>query len=201
MIFMLTVNTTTQNIPADNQSGQERINNVSENSILDDIQLMALVKEDDKDALREIIKHHEIPLLNFFRRLGADINRAEECVQDTFIKLYNYRRKYKPTHKFTTFLYTLARHSWADECRRWKRNKSIESVESIEFKESVDNRLDIQGAINKLSDKLRMTMILSVYQGLNYEEIAQVLKIPLGTVKSRMSLAFGELREILKDEK
>jgi RNA polymerase sigma-70 factor (ECF subfamily) len=201
MIFMFTTEVVTPDVPINIGGKQEYTDNISENPILDDIQLMALVKEGNKDAFRKIIQHHEIPLLNFFRRLGADIDRAEECIQDTFIKLYNYRKKYTPSAKFTTFLYTLARHSWADECRRWKRNKSKESVELIEFKESVDCRLDIQDAINKLSDKLRVTMVLSVYQGLNYEEISEVLKIPVGTVKSRMFSAFGELREILKDDK
>jgi len=176
---------------------------------LSDFQLMALLKSrtyphgwvrDENDAFREIIQRYQSPLLNFFRRLGADINRAEDCIQETFIKLFNYRYKYRPTHKFTTFLYTLARHSWADEGRRQKRNKFIESKEFVESKEPLDDRLDIQEAINKLSEKLRMTVVLSIYQGLTYEEIAEVLKIPVGTVKSRMSLAFQQLREVLKDE-
>jgi RNA polymerase sigma-70 factor (ECF subfamily) len=167
----------------------------------DDIQLMALVKDGNLDAFRRIMERHQNSLLNFFRRLGADIYRAEDCVQETFIKLYNYRSKYKATAKFTTFLYTLARHSWADSCRKEKRlYQSDESIESEESIKSLDCKLDIEMALGKLSDKLRETVILSVYQGLNYQEIAEVLEIPLGTVKSRMSAAFEELRKILGEE-
>jgi hypothetical protein len=53
----------------------------------DDIQLMSLVKKGDTEAFREIIKRHQASLLNLFRRLGADIYRAEDCTQETFIKL------------------------------------------------------------------------------------------------------------------
>ena len=179
---------------------------------------MALVKEDDTDAFRQIIQHHQTPLLNFFCRLGAYIDRAEDCVQETFIKLFNYRYKYRPTAKFTTFLYTLARHTWVDECRRRRRFPSnplyqegaggvLHTPKSPlirgDFRSGnccVDNRLDIQMALGKLSDKLRMTVVLSIYQGLTYEEIGRILKIPVGTVKSRMSLAFQQLREVLGDD-
>jgi len=199
---MLTTEVVTPDVPIDKGDKQEHTIHISESSILDDIQLMAQVKKGDKDAFRKIIQHHEVSLLNFFRRLGANIDSAEECVQETFIKLFNYRKKYKPTHKFTTFLYTLARHSWADSWRREKHQ--VLRMADCELRSvnpnAVDSRLAVQEAINNLSDKLRITMVLSVYQGLNYEEIAGVLKIPVGTVKSRMSLAFEQLREILKND-
>lgn len=190
-------------ITTDGGNEQEHQDNIPKSLILDDIQLMAQVKKGDKDAFRKIIQNHEVPLLNFFRRLGANTDRAEECVQETFIKVFNYRKKYKPTHKFTTFLYTLAKHSWADECRRQKRHESRVmryASDTYDAGYTTQDRLDIQEAIDRLSDKLRITMVLSVYQGLNYEEIAEVLKIPIGTVKSRMSMAFEQLREILKDD-
>lgn len=184
---------------------------------LDDIQLMALVKKGDTGAFRQIIQHHQISLLNFFRRLGADIDRAEDCVQETLIKLFNYRYKYRPVNladgkagKFTTFLYTLARHTWVDELRRQKRSgisallsdrDTTVKAEAIRKNNYADDRLDIQMALGKLSEKLRMTVVLSIYQGLNYEEIGRVLKIPTGTVKSRMFLAFQQLKEVLRDDK
>ena len=170
----------------------------------DDIQLMTLVKKGDTDAFRKIIQHHQASLLNLFRRLGADINRAEDCVQETFIKLFNYRRKYKPTSKFTTFLYTLARHTWVDEYRCQRRYESCvlrHASETHDAGPRTQDCLDIQDALGKLSEKLRMTVVLSVYHGLTYEEIAQVLKIPVGTVKSRMSLAFEQLRGLLQNNK
>ncbi len=176
---------------------------------MNDIQLMARLKRGDTHALEKLIRRYQTPLLNFFRRLGANIDRAEDCAQETFIKLYGYRYKYRPTAKFATFLYTLARHTWIDEYRRQRRSRiSHEATENTEHLSELcasvadhkDDRLDIETALGRLSEKLRMTVILNIYQGLNYEEISKVLNIPVGTVKSRMSLAFEALRKVLKDD-
>ena len=86
----------------------------------DDFTLMAQVRAGREDAFRILVERHRRPLLNFFARLGAS-NHGEDLAQMTFVRLWTYRKKYKPTAKFTTFLYTLARHTWLDFLRRQKR--------------------------------------------------------------------------------
>ena len=78
---------------------------------------MLLAGAGDRDAFELLVRRHHQPLLNFFLRMGVDRD-AEDLVQQTFIRLYNYRQRYRPSAKFTTFLYLLARQVWVDELRR-----------------------------------------------------------------------------------
>lgn len=168
----------------------------------DDFALMARMREEDEAAFRILVDRHRRPLLNFFARLGAS-SHGEDLAQETFIRLWNYRKKYKPSAKFTTFLYTLARHAWLDHVRRSIRFKLFSDRYREEIPSSTDGGLgrlrkdlDVQTALDQLSPKLRETLVLAVHQGLAYDEIAAVLRIPVGTVKSRVSNALAALKEI-----
>ncbi len=166
----------------------------------DDIALMARVRKGDEGAFAQLIARHELPLVNFFRRLGA-YQEAEDLAQVTFLRLFRYRTRYRPSAKFTTFLYTLARHAWADHLRQVARRERIVERGRIEWPTSdgatsgmARARLDAQAALAALPEKLRMVVVMSLYQGLDYAEIAKALGIPVGTVKSRMFLALRRLR-------
>ena len=166
----------------------------------DDIALMARVRKGDEGAFAQLVARHEMPLVNFFRRLGA-YQVAEDLAQDTFLRLFRYRTRYRPSAKFTTFLYTLARHAWVDHLRQIARRERIVERGRIEWPTSDDAtsgvaraRLDAQAALATLSEKLRVVVVMSLYQGLGYAEIAKALGIPVGTVKSRMFLALRQLR-------
>lgn len=167
----------------------------------DDFALMALVRLGREDAFRRLVEKHQRPLLNFFARMGAS-HHGEDLAQETFVRLWNYRNKYKPSAKFTTFLYTLARHAWLDFVRRQIRFKLFSDRYREEMPASTDGgigqlrrKLDVQAALEKLSPKLREVLVLAVHQGLAYDEIAEILRIPVGTVKSRMFNALATLQE------
>ncbi len=169
-----------------------------------DSELMRLVKAGRQEAFVALVHRHQQSLLNFFRRMGAYTDEAEDLAQEVFLRLFNYRSRYRPSAKFTTFLYTLARHARADMMRisrRWpEAGAEISSDSAVTDHEHVlqaDTQIDMQSALDRLSEKLRMVVVLSIYQGFRYREIAEVLGIPLGTVKSRMYLALEQLREIL----
>ena len=168
----------------------------------DDFALMALVRAGREDAFRLLVERHQRPLLNFFTRLGAS-SHGEDLAQETFVRLWNYRKKYKPAAKFTTFLYTLARHAWLDYVRRQSRFQLFTRRYRDEMPVATDGglgrlrkNLDIQAALERLSPKLREVLVLAVHQGLNYDEIAAVLHIPVGTVKSRVFNALATLQEM-----
>jgi RNA polymerase sigma-70 factor (ECF subfamily) len=134
--------------------------------------------------------------------MGASTH-GEDLAQETFLRLWNYRTKYKPAAKFTTFLYTLARHAWLDHIRRQNRFRLFAERYREEIPASTDGglgrlrrTLDIQDALNRLTPKLRETLVLAVHQGLTYDEIASVLRIPVGTVKSRVFNALATLQEL-----
>ena len=119
---------------------------------------------------------------------------------------YGIIAKYKPKAKFTTFLYTLARHAWLDTCASIPAFSCLPSYrEEMPTSTSggldrVRRELDIQDALNQLTPKLREVLVLAVLQGLNYREIARVLHVPVGTVKSRVFNALATLRRIYHEK-
>ncbi len=173
----------------------------------DDFALMALVRAEREEAFRALVLRHQRPLLNYFVRLGAS-SHGEDLAQETFLRLWNYRKKYRPTAKFTTFLYTLARHVWLDYVRRQVRFKLFADRYRREMPAATDGglgrlrrQLDVQAALDRLSPKLRDVLVLAVHQGLSYDEIAAIVRIPVGTVKSRVFNALAALQEIYREEK
>lgn len=167
-----------------------------------DYELMDRTRAGDQTAFAALIRRHQGPLLNFFRRLGAGSD-AEDLAQEVLLRLYRYRERYVRSAKFTTFLYTLARHTWADHWRKTKRRERIEERAEEELPRAddvaaarVSAALDAQHALEQLPEKLRIVLVMSLYQGLKYSEIAEALDIPEGTVKSRVFLALRRLREI-----
>ena len=166
-----------------------------------DFALMEHVRSGRTEAFRVLVERHQRPLLNFFSRLGASTH-GEDLVQETFLRLWNYRNNYTPRAKFTTFLYTLARHAWLDWVRRRNRFRLFSERYRREVPDSTDGGLgrlrkdmDVQAALDRLPPKLRETLVLAVHQGLPYDEIAAVLSVPVGTVKSRIHTALSLLRE------
>ena len=165
-----------------------------------DASLMRQVALGDDAAFESLVKKYQKPLLNFFVRMGAS-SESEDLVQNTYVRLYQYRDRYQPTAKFTTFLYALAYRVWADLGRKRQRRErlrsSLQTIIDI-FQPHVPvtavPAIDVESALARLSDKLRHVIVLHFYQGLPYQEIADVLHIPLGTVKSRINLAITALR-------
>lgn len=172
-----------------------------------DAEWMMRVAEDSEEAFAQLVERHQTPLLNFFARMGAYAD-CEDLVQETFVRLYRYRRQYKATARFTTFLYHLARHVWADRWRKIVRFDRLTTAFQSELEiharttklERPGDAADIEGALDKLSPKLREVIVLNIYQGLRYQEVADVLGIPLGTVKSRINLALAALKEALNED-
>jgi RNA polymerase sigma-70 factor (ECF subfamily) len=173
----------------------------------DDKTLMELTRAGRQGAFEELIRRHQPALVNYFARMGV-YNNAEDLTQETFIKVFNYRHRYRPTAKFTTFLYTIARNVFLDNIRKTRREKTSAELLQADWMEPEGNKaaglrlkLDVKEALDQLSEKLRSVVVLSYWQGLRYDEIAGVLGIPPGTVKSRMFHALNRLKEIFDREK
>ena len=168
---------------------------------LSDEELMVSTRDGNRDAFTELIHRYQNPLVNYFRRMGARMDEAEDLVQETFMRLFAYRERYEPTGRLRNLLYLLARHAWADMARKQSRQptSSTEAVEAVSVSDGLKpgEHLDVQSALDALSEKLRSVVVLNVYQGFKQREIAGLLDIPLGTVKSRLHLAFKQLKEYL----
>ena len=169
----------------------------------DDHELMARLRDGDQEALRGLIERYQSALVNYFGRLGAQQD-GDDLAQETFVRLYQYRNRYEPRAKFTTFLFTLARHAWADRGRKSARlervrRRLMEQPDRMATGPTGDG-LDVRSALAQLPEKLRMVLVLNYYEGMGYEEIGRVLKVPVGTVKSRVFLAMLRLREMFHED-
>ena len=172
----------------------------------DDHELMRALAGDDEQALRLLVERYQGMMLNFFARSGAESD-AEDLVQETFVRLYRYRKRYRPTAKLTTFLHTLARHVLLDHVRRrkrwfrlldgWSRQAPDMDARSAG---AAGRRMDAERLMNGLSEEMRSVVVLVFYQGLAYQEAAEVLGVPVGTVKSRMFNALNQMREQMQQD-
>jgi len=159
------------------------------------------------DRLISEARKYEKNLLNFFWRQGVSPSEGEDLVQETYLRLWNYRDRYVPTAKLSTFLFMLARQVRIDDLRRASRRREREEryVKDSQSRcaapsGAADAREDVRWALMRLSEPLREVVELGVMQDLPYADVAEILGVPVGTVKSRMHNALKKLKEVFDDE-
>jgi RNA polymerase sigma-70 factor (ECF subfamily) len=157
------------------------------------------------DGLMAEAKKYEKNLLNFFSRQGVSSFESEDLVQETYLRLWNYRDRYERTAKLSTFLFYLARQVRIDALRRQTRREARELKWGEEEPEvqlpGLCIREDVRWALSQLSEMHREIVELGVFQDLPYAEISGILSIPVGTVKSRMSNALKNLKEVFDERR
>ena len=157
------------------------------------------------EALMAEARKFERNLLNFFCRQGVSPSDGEDLVQETYLRLWNYRRAYRPTARLSTFLFLLARQVRIDALRRQTRRADREESwgrdqPTAGSPAAFGVREDVRWALGRLSEPLREVVELGVFQDLPYAEVAEILGIPVGTVKSRMHNALKELKEAFDEQ-
>ena len=169
----------------------------------EDARLMVQVRKGSQKAFVRLCERQEAPLLAFFRRMGADSHTAEDAVQETLIRVFRFRDRYEPRTRFSSFLFTLARNVWVDALRRRARNPSVDACTldgplPPSSQRNPDLGMDLTAALDQLSAEHRMVLVLSVFHGLLYREIGEIMGVPEGTVKSRVFHGLRKLRVILE---
>lgn len=181
---------------------------------ISDEDLIERFQQGDTSAYESIVKRYKDQLLNFVFRFLANEEEAEDVVQETFLRVYRNRFAYTRVAKFSTWIYTIAGNLARTELRRRKRRRlfsiSDMGIEDRDYEISdevfnpethVDSALQeeiIQREISKLSPKFREVIILRDVQELSYEEISKIIRVPIGTVKSRVNRARLRLQNRLK---
>jgi RNA polymerase sigma-70 factor (ECF subfamily) len=181
---------------------------------ISDEKLIAKFQQGDVQAFDLLVRRYKDQLLNYVFRFVGNRADAEDIVQETFLRVYKNKHYYKEIAKFSTWVYTIAGNLAKTELRRRKRRKvfSVSNFVNDERdydikdtarnpEERVDGRMTdsyIQNAIDKLPAKFKEVILLRDVQGFAYEEISQILGIPLGTVKSRVNRGRLRLQEDLK---
>jgi len=177
--------------------------------------------EGDPQAFADLMKRWQKPMQNLCVRMTGDLHKAEDITQGVFVRLYSARAGWEPESKFSTFLWRIALNLCHDELRKSKRRGecSLEELEedndiqlhSMPSTEPGPDALvqrqemagEVRQALLKLAAHYREVVVLRHYEHLQFNEIADVLGIPEGTAKSRMSEALNQLNRLLKhlDEK
>jgi RNA polymerase sigma-70 factor (ECF subfamily) len=179
-----------------------------------DQELVKRCLEGDGSAWEALLRAHTRKLYNLSYRFTGRPSEAEDLTQEVFIKVFQTLRSYDARQgTFTTWLNRVARNHLVDHYRRTKRDRQTDSLEDQLPKleetpgpdsqpsarvEARERRELLQRALEKLSPDLREAVILRDLQDLDYAEIAQVLGVPEGTVKSRINRGRLELARVLK---
>lgn len=183
-----------------------------------DLLLVERCQQDDTEAYELLVDRYRNKILNYVARYSGSTADAEDLTQEVFIKAYLAIKKFRGQSSFQTWIFQIANNVCVDRFRRTRRERIAysldEPVETDEGEvereipdwswdpEAVAQSRELQALVQKtlttLSDKLRSVIILHDLEGMRYEEIAEILNIPLGTVKSRLFNARVELRNRLR---
>lgn len=183
---------------------------------LTDEQLILEFQEtNDTEIFEAIVSRYKNPLFNFVFRFLGDRDATSDVVQETFIKVYRNKDSYKTFAKFSTWIYTIAGNLAKTELQRRKRKNQVSINSWGEDEETMDlpdggplpdrlvdsgikNKM-IQEALLKLPEVYREMIILRDIQEMSYEEIAEMMDISIGTVKSRINRGRAQLQDLLRD--
>lgn len=168
------------------------------------------------EAFTTLIERYERPLFNFFLRSLRNAALAEEHFQETFLRCCRALPEFDaddPGANFKAWVYRIAVNLVRDEARKPAFQRALALEQELGLDAEADRppspedeaswaqqRARVRRAVTGLPEQPREVVILHQYQGLSYPEIAEVLDIPLGTVKSRMHAALVELRKVLVDD-
>ncbi|MBL7130253.1 MAG: sigma-70 family RNA polymerase sigma factor [Candidatus Omnitrophica bacterium] len=185
---------------------------------------MLKFQQGDKFAFEELLDKYQKPVINFIYRMIQNKDEADDLAQDVFIRVYNSAKTYRPTAKFSTWIYTIARNICLNELRKKERRnisldqgiptqegelkREIASPEgSSPYEDASKHELQelVKEAIESLPVNQRMAVVLRRYQLLSYEEIAKTMDCSVSAVKSLLNRAKESLKEklksyVLKDE-
>ena len=184
-----------------------------------DHDLVALAASGSEKAYRELLDRYQRPVFSLIYRMVRDRERAEDLAQETFVKVFNHIGSFNPKYKFSSWIFKIASNLTIDAIRKkdldtvsldGSRNASTPdevdatriTVESRdenpeEFVEAKELGEEIERAIGELRPEYRTAILLRHVEGRPYEEIAEIMGVPLGTVKTYIHRARGELKETL----
>ena len=171
-----------------------------------DYRLMRSVQAGDMVAFNEIVDRYKDRLMTVIGRMLSSNEEAEDVVQETFVRVYQHRQSFNFQHCFSTWIYTIGLNLARNELRRRRKFKHYDITEmqgtesEISVEAKIPSRLPeaLGKALDTLPDKYKMAFVLRDIDELPYEEVAKVLDVPLGTVKSRVNRARLMLREQLE---
>ncbi len=186
---------------------------------LSDQEIVALARKGKEAAYRELIGRYQRPVLSLIYRIVRDREKAEDLAQETFIKVLNAIDRYNPSFKFSSWIFKIAHNTALDHLRKREpqtlslegsphaltsdelESSALTAVSSDENPEEYASHrelgAELDAAIARLRPEYRTAIVLWHHEARPYEEIAEVMGLPLGTVKTYIHRARNELRQHL----
>ena len=170
-------------------------------------ELVTRAQGGDRNAFSELVRSHAQGVLHVIYRMCGDMSVAEDAAQETFIQAWLQLRSYRPGSSLRNWLYRIAVNTAVDMLRKEKRilPGAVEDLRLTDpqpgpeaLAANSERAETVQEAVLALPDASRAVLVLREYQGLSYQEIAETLDIPVGTVMSRLNYARKLLREKLE---
>jgi RNA polymerase sigma-70 factor, ECF subfamily len=198
---------------------------VSESSarryVLDpDVRLMLEVRNDNAIAFEELVARYQDRLLTVLKHLVGNREQAEDLTQEVFLRVYRARKTYEPGAKFATWLFSIANHAASNSLRDKSRRHEItlqthdsgplgtrplDKMLQASSGQMPTRQLDkaemrdiVRLSVETLGERQRMAVLLSKFEGMSYAEIAEVMEISTQALKSLLSRARENLREVLQ---
>ena len=175
---------------------------------------MGLAMSDDARAFEELFHRYKRRLFGFFYGLVLNTEEARDCVQDTFLRLWQRRSQFAQRGRFSAYLFQIAKNHFLDRSRSQKSRAQSQHIPKADTAEilygdslsssgygavyAAEIRQAVKDAMARLPEMQQLVYVLSEEQGKSYEEIADILECPVGTVSSRKAEAVKKLRVLLR---
>ena len=199
-------------LPSSQSLGMSFPHVVSAPAEQDDMQLVAASKKGDQDAFARLVQRYQRPVFNLAYRMLQHYEEAAETTQDTFLAAWQGLPSFRGDARFPTWLYRIAYNCSLKCLEQRKRNKTLQAalqaeqfLERADSDELADAQLEardrqafIQEHLAKLPAKYRIVLILRHLQEMTYEEMAEILTMPVGTIKTHLFRARNLLKERLQ---
>jgi len=174
---------------------------------MDEQELVRKVQGGDQEAFAEIVRLYKDRIVNYLFHFTGDYQKAVDLSQETFIRVYFKADKYKPVAPFSSWVYAIASNLAKTELKRAGRHGTVSLEEMTSHFEAgafsedkPDSGLvsNLRRALDGLHPRYRIPVLLKDVEGFSQEEIARIIKKPVGTVKARISRGRGYLKRELE---
>ena len=173
---------------------------------ISDLELVARAQKGNNDAFSELVRRHQQVTYNLAYRFMRDSTQAEDMAQEAFVKAFRLLKGFRGDSSFSTWLYRVTSSVCLTELGRRKRRGEVElqpthyNKAAVEPTYNLDLPDHIRRCVTQLSDRYAEIVTLYYLKGISYEEIAESLDIPMGTLKTWMFRARKQLRSIVEVE-
>lgn len=160
---------------------------------------IALARKGDQQAFRWLLIRYRERTVRLTARVLRSDGDAEDAAQEAFIRAFKNIHQFKGECRFYTWLYQIAVRVCMDRLRspRWKREEPLILADETGIEAAdISNRILIESLLDSMSPNMRAPLVLREIEGLEYEEIARIMQIPVGTVRSRLNTARSQFRKL-----